>query len=216
MLLRDALGNTVQPTLGNDRIRRCDCQVHERPPVTNALRKVSKVKKDRSKNRAADAAEGQLWPSPDYDAQVERLREAVGRKVFIVELVPTGTELAVSMPGQPVVLLDVLPFPRPDPARGLAPHLLLFDDGRGVNLGRIARVSVDRPFSPSRDQILYRDADALDGLLFAERRLSKRTIAERSRVLLGRLLGKALPVTALPTGRTKKGIGGKGGERGGG
>lgn len=168
--------------------------------------------KDRSQNRAADAAEGQLWPSPDYDAQIARLREAVGREVFVVELVPTGTELAVSMSGQPVVLLDVLPFPRPDPARGLAPHLLLFDDGRGVNLGRIARVSVDRPFSPSREQMLYLDADALDGLLFAERRLSKRYIAERSRVLLGRLLGKAPPVTALPSGRTKTAIGGQGSE----
>ena len=28
-------------------------------------------------------------------------------------------------------------FPRPDPVRGLAPHLILLDDGRGVNLGRI-------------------------------------------------------------------------------
>ena len=160
---------------------------------------------DRSRDNLADSGEGQLWPSPDYSAQVERLREAVGREVFVVELVPTGTELAVSMPGQPVVLLDVLPFPRPDPARGLAPHLLLFDDGRGVNLGRIARVSVDRPFSPEKDQVLYRDHDACEGLLFAERRLSRRYIGERSRVLLGRLLGKAPPATALPSGRTKKG-----------
>ena len=164
------------------------------------------VTKGKSQHSAADAAEGQLWPSPNYDAQIERLRQAIGREVFVVELVPTGTVLAVSMPGQPVVLLDVLPFPRPDPARGLAPHLLLFDDGRGVNLGRVARVSIDRPFSPSGDQILYRDADALDGLLFAERRLSKRYIAERSRVLLGRLLGKTLPVKALPSARMKKGI----------
>ena len=211
MLPRDALGNTAQLTFRNDRIRRCDCQVHERPLVPNALRKASKVTKDRSQNRAADTAEGQLWPSPDYDAQVARLREAVGREVFIVELVPSGMELAVSMLGQPVVLLDVLPFPQPDPARGLAPHLLLFDDGRGVNLGRIARVSVERPFSPAQEQILYRDHDACDGLLFAERRLSKRYIAERSRVLLARLLGKAPPVTALPSGRTKNGRQGSGG-----
>lgn len=206
----------MQPTFGNDRIRRCDCQVHKRPLVPNALREVSKVTKDRSQNRAADAAEGQLWPSPDYDAQVERLREAVGREVFVVELVPTATELAVSMPGRPVVLLEVLPFPRPEPARGLAPHLLLFDDGRGVNLGRIARVSVERPFSPAQEQILYRDHDTCDGLLFAERRLSRRYIAERSRVLLARLLGKAPPATALPSGRTKIGIDGQGNEGSGG
>lgn len=165
---------------------------------------------EKSQENLADSGAGQLWPSPDYSAQVERLREAVGCEVFVVELVPTGPELAVSMPGQAVVLLDVLPFPRPDPARGLAPHLLLLDDGRGVNLGRVARVSVDRPFSPAPAQVLYRDADALDGLLFAERRLSKRYIAERSRILLGRLLGKALPMTALPSARTKKGTGGDG------
>lgn len=166
---------------------------------------------EKSQDDLADSGKGQLWPSPDYSAQIERLREAVGREVFIVELVPSGMELAVSMPGQPVVLLDVLPFPQPDPARGLAPHLLLFDDGRGVNLGRIARVSVERPFSPAQEQILYRDHDACDGLLFAERRLSKRYIAERSRVLLARLLGKAPPVTALPSGRTKNGRQGSGG-----
>lgn len=211
VLHRDSLGITAQLPLGNDRIRRCGCRMHERPLVPNALGKVLKVTKDRSQSSAADAAEGQLWPSPDYDAQIQRLREAVGQEVFVVELVPTGTELAVSMPGRPVVLLDVLPFPRPDPARGLAPHLLLFDDGRGVNLGRIARVSVDRPFSPAQEQILYRDHDACDGLLFAERRLSKRYLAERSRVLLGRLLGKSPPVTPLLSGRTKKGSEGSGG-----
>lgn len=167
---------------------------------------------DRSQDNQAGAGEGQIWPSPNYSAQVERLREEVGREVFVVELVPAGAELGVSMPSRPVVLLDVLAFPRPDPARGLAPHVLLFDDGRGVNLGRIARISVDQPFSPTREQILYRDHDACDGLLFAKRRLSKRYIGERSRVLLGRLLGKALPLRASLSGRTKKGIAGPGGE----
>lgn len=170
---------------------------------------------DRSQERSTDTISGQLWPSPDYSAQLERLRAAVGREVYLVELVPTATELAVSMPGRPVVLLDVLPFPRPDPARGLAPHLLLLDDGRGVNLGRIARVSVDRPFSPAQDEVLYRDRDALDGLLFAERRLSKRYIAELSRALLGRLLGKAPAAARLASapkneggaGRVTKGLG---------
>lgn len=140
--------------------------------------------------------EGQLWPSPDYDAQLERLRAAVGRRIYLVELIPNAVGLAVSMPGQPVVLLDVLAFPRPDPERGLAPHMLLLDDGRGVNLGRVARVSVDRPFDPDPEQLIYRDRDAVDGLLFAERRLSKQLTADRSRALLGQILGKA----ALPAG----------------
>lgn len=147
---------------------------------------------------------GQLWPAPDYRAQVERLRAAIGQPVYLVELVPTATELSVSMPGAPVELLDVLPFPRPDPTRGLAPHLLLLADGRGLNLGRIARVSVGHPFNPTPDEILYRDRDALDGLLFAERRLSAAFLAERSRVLLGRLLGKVPALRSLPARQTGK------------
>ena len=135
--------------------------------------------KDRSHDRSTDTGKGQLWPSPDYSAQLEQLRTAVGREIYLVELVPTGTVLGVRMPGRPAVLLDVLPFPRPDPTRGLAPHLLLLNYGRGVNLGRIARISVGRPFSPAPEQVLYSDRDACDGLLFAERSLSKDRIAER-------------------------------------
>lgn len=130
-----------------------------------------------------------LWPSADYARQVERLREAVGGTVYLVELEPTEIQLGIRQTGQPYVLLDILEFPRPDPARGLAPHLILLDDGRGVNLGRIARISLERPFSPTPEQILYQDRRATRELLFAERRLSHAFIAERSQQLLGQVLG---------------------------
>jgi hypothetical protein len=136
----------------------------------------------------ANAAD-QVWPSADYARQVERLRAAIGAVVYLVELVPTEVQLGIRQTAQPYLLLDVIDFPRPDPARGLAPHLVLLDDGRGVNLGRIARISLERPFSPAPAQILYQDDQAVEGLLFAERRLSSSFIAERSRQLLGQVLG---------------------------
>jgi hypothetical protein len=133
--------------------------------------------------------DGQLWPSADYARQIERLREAVGGTIYLVELEPTEIQLGIRQTGQPYVLLDVLEFPRPDPARGLAPHLILLDDGRGLNLGRIARVSLERPFSPTPEQILYQDRRANRELLFAERRLCPTFIAERSQQILGQVLG---------------------------
>ena len=132
----------------------------------------------------------QIWPSADYARQVERLRAAVGGTIYLIELEPTEVQLGIRQTGQPHVLLNVLEFPRPDPALGLAPHYILLDDGRGLNLGRIARISVERAFSPAIDQILYQDHQATQGLLFAERRLSASFIAERSRQLLGQVLGK--------------------------
>jgi len=65
---------------------------------------------------------GGLWPSTDYQAQIERLRAAIGERIYLAELRDTEVQLGV------------IDFPRPDPARGLAPHLILLDDGRGLNL----------------------------------------------------------------------------------
>ncbi|MEA3292250.1 MAG: hypothetical protein U9Q71_08145, partial [Pseudomonadota bacterium] len=88
-------------------------------------------------------------------------------------------------------------FPRPDPARGILPHLVLLGDGRGVNLGRVARISVTRAFNPRPEEILYQEPFLLQQALFGERRLSERSIARRSKALLGQLLGYA-PREALP------------------
>jgi hypothetical protein len=133
-----------------------------------------------------------LWPSVDYHRQVERLRAAVGETVYLVELVESAIQLSVHLSGTPYELLGVIDFPRPDPARGLTPHLLLLDDGRGVNLGRIARVS-RRPFAPEQGDVLYLDQAAHHNLLFAERRLSGDFLAQRTRVALGECLGYLPP-----------------------
>ncbi len=132
-----------------------------------------------------------LWPSPAYHQQVERLRAAVGETIYLVELIESPVQLGVHLSGQPYELLGVIDFPRPDPARGLAPHLLLLDDGRGVNLGRIARVS-RRPFAPEPADLLYLDRAAEQNLLFAGRRLSPGFLAQRSRAALGECLGQGL------------------------
>lgn len=138
-----------------------------------------------------------LWPDASYIAQLERLRGAIGRTVYLVEVNAGEVQLGISMTGTAYVLLAVLPFPRPDPSRGLAPHFLLLDDGRGVNLGRIARVSYT-PFAPQAADIVYQDAVLTDTLLFAPRRLSKALIAERSRQVLAQLLGKPAPPLLEP------------------
>ncbi len=144
-----------------------------------------------------DRAGGQLWPSQLYARQIERLRAAIGQPIYLMEMVLTEVTLGIRQTGKPYALLDVLDFPRPDPARGLAPHLILLSDGRGVNLGQIARITVERPFSPSPSEILYQDTDALEGLVFRERRLSPEFIAERSRFLLGQVLRKETPPASL-------------------
>lgn len=138
-----------------------------------------------------------LWPDEAYRTQLERLRNAIGSTVYIAEVDFTPVQLGISISGTAYILLDVLPFPRPDPSRGLAPHFLLLDDGRGVNLGRIARVSYT-PFAPQAADIVYQDAVLTDTLLFAPRRLSKALIAQRSQQMLAQLLGKPMPPLLEP------------------
>jgi hypothetical protein len=133
-----------------------------------------------------------LWPPTSYGAQVERLRAAVGETVYLAELRDTDTQLGAQITDRPYLLLGVIDFPRPDPARGLAPHLILLDDGRGVNLGRVARVS-RRPFQPAAEEVLYLDCAAERNLLFADRRLSKDYIARRAQTALGQVLGYSEP-----------------------
>lgn len=137
---------------------------------------------------AAQEARGQLWPSPEYDAWVERLRAAVGETVYLLELRLTDTHLAYRLTDRPTELLDVLPYPRPDPARRLFPHMLLLSDGRGVNLGRVARVSTGSAFSPPARDLLYEERFLLRALT-DERRLSRERLAQISHAELGRLLG---------------------------
>jgi hypothetical protein len=139
-----------------------------------------------------------LWPSADYQRQVERLRAAIGQRVYITELRDTDVQLGIQMSDRAYELLAVIDFPRPDPERGLAPHLVLLDDGRGLNLGRIARISY-RPFQPSPDELLYLDREADRTLLFADRRLSPRFLSERTQAVLAQVLGRASLPSPLPS-----------------
>nr|WP_242482527.1 hypothetical protein [Thiocystis violacea] len=158
-----------------------------------------------------DPENSPLWPSADYCRQIARLRAAIGRTIHILEIEATDTHLSIRHLGRPYVLLDLLDFPRPDPIRAIAPHLLLLDDGRGVNLGRIARISLERAFGPTPSQILYQDREATQTLLFRDRQLSKAMIAERSQRIVGRILGmpgdaprggETSPNAVAATGRT--------------
>ncbi len=145
-------------------------------------------------------ASGHLWPSPDYHQQVGRLRAAVGETIYLVELEATAVQLAVRITDRPYTLLGVVDFPRPDPTTGLAPHLVILDDGRGVNLGRIARISIGQAFSPTPAETLFQDRATLQTLLFQERRLSQAQIAQRSKQVLGEYLGGRVATigTGLP------------------
>lgn len=135
-----------------------------------------------------DATNEDLWPSANYHRQVEDLRSAIGETIYLVEVVESAIHLGVHVNGTPYVLLGLVDFPRPDPARGLTPHLILLDDGRGLNLGRIARIS-RRPFDPGPDDMLYLDQATSQQLLFNERRLSRDFLARHSRLALAHCLG---------------------------
>jgi len=84
----------------------------------------------------------------------------------------------------------VIAFPAPDPEKRLYPHMLLLNDGRGLNLGRVARITMGRPFDPSPEDILFQEQQLLKGLLFQERRLSDDTVSQVSKLNLARLLGR--------------------------
>jgi hypothetical protein len=134
--------------------------------------------------------EGSLWPSDEYDEQITLLRRNIGKPIYIVELKITDINLAVVMQGRAVILLDVIAFPAPNPEKRLYPHMLLLNDGRGLNLGRVARITMGRPFDPSPEDILFQEHQLLTRLLFQERRLSDETVSQVSKLNLARLLGR--------------------------
>jgi hypothetical protein len=134
--------------------------------------------------------QGGLWPSDNYAREVAQLKQAVGKKVFLVELRPSAINMAINLTDKPYELIAVMDFPKPDPEKGNFPHMIVLDDGRGINLGRIARISVNTPFDPPPEHILYLEQDTVHHLLFRKRRLSKASITTRSRALLGMIIGK--------------------------
>ncbi len=133
-----------------------------------------------------------LWPSPAYAKQVKRLKDSIGSKIYIVELKPSAFDIGIRMSDTAHELIDVIDFPRPDPSKGIAPHIIILDNGCGINLGRIARISVETPFNPPAADILYQDSVLLEHFLFRERRLSKESVAAISKTLLAKVLGKSI------------------------
>ncbi|MGD8711835.1 MAG: hypothetical protein PVG50_03255 [Thiohalophilus sp.] len=134
--------------------------------------------------------EGYLWPSAEYDRQLAELRQVIGQQIFLVLLNFSDINLAVTLENKPVRLLEVIDFPAADPSRRLYPHMLILDDGRGINLGHVARLSIKQAFAPDSEQVIFQQNRLLKKLLFQERRLSEQSIRRTSRMQLARILGK--------------------------
>jgi hypothetical protein len=133
-----------------------------------------------------------VWPSRSYARQVATLQRRIGQPIYIVELTFNGLAVGAVFHGEPRVLLDVVAFPRPDPSNHLYPHMLVLDDGRGVNLGRIARVTANRAFAPDKTDVLYGDRALQRRFLYRAQRLTPRHIARVARQQLRMLLGKPM------------------------
>lgn len=139
-----------------------------------------------------------LWPSAEYDRQLERLRGAQGQTVYIVEARIDGRHISARNSGTAHELLAIVDFPRPDPALHLYPHLLLLSDGRGVNLGRILRVSTRQPYMPKAADILFENIALTQRILPRERSLSAQRIRRTAQRQLSELTVTLRPV--LPGG----------------
>ncbi len=151
------------------------------------------------------SANGNIWPSADYDQQIERLKTAIGQQVFLVELKQTDINVAIHHTDKAYELLAVIDYPRPDPETGLFPHNILLDDGRGVNLGRIARISIDSAFSPAESSILFEEKTRFNQLTSSQHRATPASIAATSKDLLGAILSDTRqPTTPGIENRTEK------------
>jgi hypothetical protein len=143
-----------------------------------------------------------VWPSRSYARQVATLQRRIGQPIYIVELTFNGLAVGAVFHGEPRVLLDVVAFPRPDPSNHLYPHMLVLDDGRGINLGRIARVTVNRAFTPDKTDVLYGNRALQHRFLYRAQRLTPRHIArvarQQLRMLLGKPMGKRLGRSRTP------------------
>jgi hypothetical protein len=132
--------------------------------------------------------EGRLWPGKDYHRQVEKLRQHIGKNIYLCELKITDINAAIHHTDRAYRLLAVIDFPQPDPKSSLYPHNILLDDGRGINLGRIASISIGQAFSPAPENVLYQDRTLINNLLPGKQRVSVKSIQQTSRRLLAGIL----------------------------
>jgi hypothetical protein len=133
-----------------------------------------------------------VWPSRNYARQISTLQRRIGQPIYIVELTFNGLAVGAVFHGEPRVLFDVVAFPRPDPSNHLYPHMLVLDDGRGINLGRIARVTINHAFAPDKTDVLYGNRALQHRFLYRAQRLTLRHIARIARQQLRTLLGRPM------------------------
>lgn len=131
-----------------------------------------------------------LWPFADYPLWIEALRCSIGETIYLAEIHLSEIHASAELSSQGYELLALLDFPRPDPQRRLYPHLILLDDGRGINLGRIARISRHTPYRPASEDLLYLEQQLCDEQLYRPQRLTPQRIATTSRQLLGKMLAQ--------------------------
>ncbi|MEJ2479073.1 MAG: hypothetical protein P8Y78_02640 [Acidihalobacter sp.] len=112
----------------------------------------------------------------------------MGESVYLVEARFNAQHLSAHFSGAAQELLAIVDFPRPDPARHLYPHVLLLDDGRGVNLGRILRVSRDSPYAPSPEARVFENRALYENILPSRRSLNATLIRRIARRQLGEIV----------------------------
>lgn len=131
-----------------------------------------------------------LWPSLEYFQQLPKLYDAIGQDVYIVPLLDSHTHLTFSMTGKALKLIDIIDFAQTDPEKRLYPHMLIFADGSGLNLGKLMKVSKNTAFNPDTNDILYEDRPMQKLLMYTPRKLNKQYLHFVSRYALGDILGK--------------------------
>ena len=135
--------------------------------------------------------EGKLWPPNSYFEQLKNLYNMLDKPVYIIPLHQNQKSLTFSITGKAIVLVAIIDYPVPDPENHIYPHMLVFNDGTGINLGRILQVSINRPFNPGKEDIIYEDKKMQNSLMYKERQLNEESIHLASRAGLSELLSIA-------------------------
>ena len=119
------------------------------------------------------------------------------KPVYIIPLHQNQNSLTFSITGKSIVLVAIIDYPNPDPENHMYPHMLVFNDGTGINLGRLLQVSINRPFNPGKEDIIYKDKNLQKSLMFRERQLNEESIRLTSKIGLSELLNITHDHTAL-------------------
>ena len=153
-----------------------------------------------------DDSDGELWPGENYLRQVEILKQHIGKRIYLCELMVTEINAAVQHTDREYLLLDIIDFPLADPKTNLYPHNILLDDGRGINLGRIASISTQQAFNPAPHNILYEDKTLINKLLPGKQRVTPESIRHTSRHVLAGILGQDSPARLVGKNSRKNDI----------